>query len=256
MTPSWDCTEARLSLGVYVLGAIDPAERALVDAHLMTCQECRDELAGLAGLPALLARVNPDEISRICADDAVGSDAVGSSVPAAVAIGVRPGTDTEDRPPGELIGTVLDLAEARRRRGRWRLAAAAAAVVAISGGLAGGLSSISTTKVIKVPLSPGTSQWETVQAVSKISGASASVAYAHEQWGDAYAVLVDHIQVGTTCELWIVHPDGTRTLAGSWTTAPDEGKVWYSGSTAASDKAISSFQITSGHKVLLTAKPL
>jgi hypothetical protein len=254
MTPTWDCTEARLSLGVYVLGAIDPAERAVVDAHLQTCEECRDELAGLAGLPALLARVNPDEISRICADDAVGS-----SVPAAAMVSNGPvaiGDGAEDRPPGELIGTVLDLAEARRRRGRWRIAAWAAAVVVIAGGLAGGLSSISTTKVIKVPLSPGTSQWETVQAVSKISGASASVAYAHEQWGDAYAVLVDHIQVGTTCELWIVHPDGTRTLAGSWTTAPDEGKVWYSGSTAASDKAISSFQITSGHKVLLTAKPL
>jgi hypothetical protein len=243
MTPSWDCTEARLSLGVYVLGAIDPAERALVDAHLMTCEECRDEMAGLAGLPALLARVNPDEISRICADDTVGS-----SVPAAVAV--------EDRAPGELIGTVLDLAEARRRRGRWRIAASAAAVAAIAGGLFGGLSSITTTQTIKVPVASGTAQWETVQAVSKISGASASVAYSHEMWGDAFEVLVDHIPVGTTCQLWIVHPDGTRTLAGAWTTAPDEGKVWYGGSMAATDKAISSFQITSGGKVLLSARPV
>jgi hypothetical protein len=243
MTPMWDCTEARLSLGVYVLGAIDPAERAMVDAHLQTCQECRDELAGLAGLPALLARVNPDEISRICADDTVGS-----SVPAAVAV--------EDRAPGELVGTVLDLAEARRRRGRWRIAAAAAAVVVIAGGLFGGLSSITTTQTIKVPVSSGTAQWETVQAVSKITGASASVAYSHEMWGDAFEVLVDHIPVGTTCQLWIVHPDGTRTLAGAWTTARDEGKVWYGGSMAASDKAISSFQITSGSKVLLTARPV
>jgi hypothetical protein len=243
MTPTWDCTEARLSLGVYVLGAIDPAERAMVDAHLQTCQECRDELAGLAGLPALLARVNPDEISRICADDTVGS-----SVPAAVAV--------EDRAPGELVGTVLDLAEARRRRGRWRIAASAAAVAAIAGGLFGGLSSITTNPTIKVPVSSGTAQWETVQAVSKISGASASVAYSHEMWGDAFEVLVDHIPVGTTCQLWIVHPDGTRTLAGAWTTARDEGKVWYGGSMAASDKAISSFQITSGSKVLLTARPV
>jgi len=51
---SMDCQEARVSLGVYVLGAIDPAERALVDSHLATCRDCRDELAGLAGLPALL----------------------------------------------------------------------------------------------------------------------------------------------------------------------------------------------------------
>ena len=45
----WDCPEARPSLGVYVLGAINPVERGLVDAHLASCQECRDELAGLAG---------------------------------------------------------------------------------------------------------------------------------------------------------------------------------------------------------------
>ena len=72
MTQTWDCTEARYSLGVYVLGAIDPVERGLVDAHLETCQECRDELAGLAGLPALLARLSPDEVSRISVDDPVG----------------------------------------------------------------------------------------------------------------------------------------------------------------------------------------
>jgi putative zinc finger protein len=244
MTPTWDCTEARTSLGVYVLGAIDPAERALVDAHLTTCQECRDELAGLAGLPALLARVNPDEISRICPDDTVGN-----AIPAAV------GVVSEEAPPEELLGTVLDLAQARRRRGRWRFAAAAAAVAALAGGLFGGLSSMASTRTIVLPVQSGTSQWETVQTTSKITGASASVAYSHELWGDAFEVLVDHIPVGTTCELWVVHPDGTRTQVAAWTTAGDEGKVWYSGSMAASAKAISSFQITAGHKVLLTAEP-
>jgi anti-sigma-K factor RskA len=244
MTPTWDCTEARTSLGVYVLGAIDPAERALVDAHLTTCQECRDELAGLAGLPALLARVNPDEISRICSDDTVGN-----AIPAAV------GVVSEEAPPEELLGPVLDLAQARRRRGRWRVAAAAAAVAAVAGGLFGGLSSMSTGHTIVVPVSSGTAQWETVQTTSKITGASASVAYSHELWGDAFEVLVDHIPAGTTCELWVIHPDGTRTQVAAWTTAGDEGKVWYSGSMAASAKAISSFQITAGPKVLLTAQP-
>jgi Putative zinc-finger len=240
MTPTWDCTEARLSLGVYVLGAIDPVERALVDTHLVTCEECRDELAGLAGLPALLARVNPDEISRICPDDTVRP-----SVPVAV----------DERPPGELIGTVLDLAQARRRRSRWRFAAAAAAVVAIAGGLFGGLSNISATRVVQVPISPGTARWETAQTTSSISGASASVAYSHEQWGDEFAVLVDHIPVGTTCQLWVVHPDGKRTQVAAWTVAGDEGKVWYGGSMPSTAGGIDSFQITAGHKVLLTATP-
>ena len=236
MTPIWECTDARISLGVYVLGAIDPAERALVDAHLLTCQDCRDELAGLAGLPALLARVNQDEISRITSEDTVRAV-------------------TDDRPPGELIGTVLDLAAARRRRTRWRFAAAAAAVVAIAGGLFGGLSSITTTRTVAIPVSPGGTQWDTVETASALTGASASVAYSHELWGDAFEVLVDHIPVGTTCQLWVVHPNGTRTQAAAWTTASDEGHVWYSGSMPSTAEPISSFQITADKKVLLTARP-
>ena len=236
MTPTWDCTDARPSLGVYVLGAIDPAERALVDAHLVTCRECRDELAGLAGLPALLARVNPDEISRICADDTVR-------------------TPADDQPPEELIGTVLDLAQARRRRNRWRLAAAAAAVVVIAGGLFGGLRSISTTQKVPVPFGAGAGNWETVHTTSSVTGASASVMYSHQLWGDAFEVLVEHIPVGTTCQLWVVHPDGTRTQVAAWTTAKDEGKVWYGGSMPSTAEPIGSFQITADHQVLLTATP-
>jgi Putative zinc-finger len=245
MTPTWDCTEARLSLGVYVLGAIDPAERSLVDAHLQTCPECRDELAGLAGLPALLARVNPDEISRICPDDTVLSSAGRASVP----------VPADEPPPGELIGTVLDLAAARRRRTRWRFAAAAAAVVAVAGGLFGGLSSMASTRTIPVPLTSGPSPWDTVQATNNTTGATASVAYAHEQWGDAFEVLVDHIPVGTTCQLWVVHPDGTRTQVSGWTVDGDEGKVWYGGSLPSTAKAIAKFEITAGKRVLLTATP-
>jgi hypothetical protein len=235
MTQTWDCTEARPSLGVYVLGAIDPAERGLVDAHLATCRDCRDELAGLAGLPALLARVNPDEISRIGVGDAVG--AVGS-----------------DQPPEELVGTVLNLAEARRRRNRWRYLAAAAAVVAVAGGLFGGLqAATSTTHTVLVQAGAG--NWETVQGTSSVTKATTTVAYAKELWGDAFQVLVDNIPQGTTCALWVVHPDGTRTEVAAWTTAKDEGKVWYAGSMPSTDGPISSFQITSAGQVLVTATP-
>jgi len=226
-----------MSLGVYVLGAIDPAERSLVDAHLLTCRDCRDELAGLAGLPALLARVNPDEVSRICADDAVRSA-------------------VDEPAPPELLGTVLDLAEARRRRNRWRFLSAAAAVVVIAAGLFGGLRSIGgSTRVEKVPLVSGTAAWETVEGSSSVTGASASVAYSKELWGHAFEVLVDHIPIGTTCELYVVHPDGTRTEVAAWTTSHDEGHVWYAGSMASTAGAISNFEITAGSQVLVTVTP-
>jgi Putative zinc-finger len=44
-----------MSLGVYVLGAADSAERRRVEAHLPGCQECQTELRRLAPLPGLLA---------------------------------------------------------------------------------------------------------------------------------------------------------------------------------------------------------
>ncbi|MDQ2816367.1 MAG: hypothetical protein M3Z75_32125, partial [Actinomycetota bacterium] len=61
--------------------------------------------------------------------------------------------------------------------------------------------------------------------------------------------------VGTTCELWVVHPDGTRTEVAAWTVSHDEGRVWYPGSTPADSQGISTFQITAGNRVLLTATP-
>jgi Putative zinc-finger len=233
---AWDCAEGRLSLGVYVLGAIDPAERALADAHLAACRDCRDEVAGLAGLPALLARVNPDEAGRIGADDTV-SAAAGES------------------PAGELPGTVPLLAQARRRRDRWRYLAVAAAVAAVAGGLFGGLRAAGPTRTVVVPFSAGTGGWHTAQAESRATGAGATVAYAREMWGTAVQVLVDHIPVGTTCRLWAVHPDGTRTQAAAWTTAPDEGRVWYAGSTPSSAGPVSTFEITAGNRVLLAVTP-
>jgi predicted anti-sigma-YlaC factor YlaD len=241
MTETWDCTEAKVSLGVYVLGAIDPAERALVDAHLATCRDCRDELAGLAGLPALLSRVNPDEVSRICADDAVGA--------------IEP---EAQQPPEELLGTVLDLAAARKRRNRWRYLAAAAAVAAIAGGLFGGLkTATSTTNTVAEAVGgpPGVGSWETAQATSKVTGASATVSYAQGLWGNAFQVLVNRIPVGTTCQMWVVHPDGSRTQVASWTTAIDEGRVWYPGSMPRSAGPISKFEITAGSKVLVSVTP-
>ena len=47
MTDTMDCAQARISLGVYVLGALEPAERAAVDTHLATCEGCRAELADI-----------------------------------------------------------------------------------------------------------------------------------------------------------------------------------------------------------------
>ena len=53
---SGECADIRVQLGIYVFGAITPADRAPVVRHLATCPNCRDELVGLAALPGLLLR--------------------------------------------------------------------------------------------------------------------------------------------------------------------------------------------------------
>lgn len=53
------CHEAREWLSAYVDAALDPDERARVEAHLETCAECRHELAGLRQTVTLLRRVEP-----------------------------------------------------------------------------------------------------------------------------------------------------------------------------------------------------
>jgi len=82
-----------------------------------------------------------------------------------------------------------------------------------------------------------------------------AVAYAQQLWGDSFQVLVANIPAGTTCQMWVVHPDGTRTVVAAWTTASDEGKVWYAGSMPSSAGSIGTFQITAGSQVLLTVRP-
>jgi anti-sigma factor RsiW len=48
-------------VGCYVLGSLDPAERADLEEHLRECDMCRAELVSLEGLPGLLSLVSPQE---------------------------------------------------------------------------------------------------------------------------------------------------------------------------------------------------
>jgi hypothetical protein len=49
----------------YVLGALEPAERAAFEAHLQTCAECRARVAELRGPVAALAGVHADVLAEI-----------------------------------------------------------------------------------------------------------------------------------------------------------------------------------------------
>jgi len=57
--------------GSYVLGALSPAERLEFEEHLATCAECARAVRELAGLPGLLARVDPAVLEEPALDGPV-----------------------------------------------------------------------------------------------------------------------------------------------------------------------------------------
>src|SRR6185295_10124746 len=100
----------RLSLGAYVLGALDPMERARFEEHLESCRACREELVQMAGLPGLLSRVSledaldppsaaPSPVRRR-RFAAIGSVAAAAAVAAALFLALVTGgnSDSPNRP--------------------------------------------------------------------------------------------------------------------------------------------------------------
>jgi hypothetical protein len=54
--------------GAYVLGALAPAERLEFEEHLAQCPQCAQSVRELAGLPGLLARVDPAVLEQAPVD--------------------------------------------------------------------------------------------------------------------------------------------------------------------------------------------
>jgi predicted lipoprotein with Yx(FWY)xxD motif len=129
------CAGIRPLLGVYLTGAIAPADRAVVVRHLTACADCRAELAGLAALPALLRRPPVHAAAQALGEDDPAPDntapentTLDSTVPKypvpddAGAAGVAA--------PGRLVRRMM-----RRRRRRRRLLATAAFALAAGAGV-------------------------------------------------------------------------------------------------------------------------
>ncbi len=235
MSSAASCREIRHALGVYVLGAIEPADRAQVDEHLATCAECREELASLAGLPALLRRVPTAEAERLAVADQADS--------------ATDGTPRDDLLPSLLART----AQARRVR-RWRELAAAAAVVVLALGAGAAGASLLGSGPAAPPAAHGQAShtWHTVSAVNGRTGATLTVKYASVHWGTLMTAQVSGIPAGTVCQFQVTDAQGHHMVVGGW-RVEYQGLAWYPASTSLTDSNLQSFQVTAGGKVLASA---
>jgi hypothetical protein len=233
MSSAASCREIRHSLGVYVLGAIDPGDRAQVDEHLATCTDCREELASLAGLPALLRRVPTAEAERLAVADQADSA-------------------TDETPPDHLLPSLLARTTQARRVRRWRelAAAAAVAVLALGAGAAG--ASLLGSGPAAAPVAHGqpSHTWHTVSSVDGRTGATLTVKYASVHWGTIMTAQVSGIPAGTVCQFQVTDSQGHHIMVGGWRVEYQGRPAWYPASTSLTDTNLQSFQVTAGGKVL------
>lgn len=221
---TFTCADVRLELGIYLLGAIEPADRAIVERHLDACPGCREGLASLAGLPALLRRI-PDAESILAS---AGS-----------------GEDDARIPPAALLSRTVRI----RHRHRALASVAAAAMIA---GTATAVSLVNHGGAQTQTALPAGPAWQrTVQAASPATGVWARVRYASRPWGTQIEAQISGVRPGTRCQLWVTGPRGQRLQAGGWVIVAGQAGSWYPGSSPLPATSLSSFEITSVSKTLV-----
>jgi Putative zinc-finger len=217
------CAQLRLELGVYLLGAIEPGQRAVVDHHVVTCPACRAELSDLAGLPSLLRRVPADVIVRLLAQQAV---------PAV---------------PVPLPALARRMTAVRRRARMIAVAAALATGVAAAAGVQG--LHAAENRPARAAVVAGA---VTVQATNPVTGARAAVRYAARPWGTELEVNLTGVAPGTRCQLLVAGPAGQLVVAGGWYVTTSGPATWYPAAVPLTASRVHSFNIVSGGKTLVT----
>jgi hypothetical protein len=205
--------------GVYVLGALSPAQRQTYERHLSTCAECRAEVGDLAILPGLMGRL--DEAS-VTADEGIHAPA--TVLPA-------------------VIGQV------RRRRRNYRFAAIAGAVAAACVALIVGLTMPTpSARPVAGPTVKPSAQAVVMHQMTALNNPSIVSASIGLQAIDGGTRVVGTCKYegpsGTYSEpvrfvLYIVPKQGQPERIGSWSAEPGdsvpiEGMTWWPSSGIAS----------------------
>ena len=221
------CAPIRPELGVYVLDAIAPADRAVVSRHLASCSRCREEVAELAGLPALLRKVPVADAMQLS--------------------GERP--PDHSGPPEALVDGLVGRPGGIRRRRRWSLAAAAAVLAAVA--------AVGWALQVSQPPAPPhravVSRWAaSAEGHDAATGVSAAVRYTPQPWGTELEASVSDIRPGTPCQIWATTVSGQQAAAGGWTVTRSDPRAWYPASVPFPATRLAGFRITAHGHVLVT----
>jgi len=218
------CAQIRTELGVYLLGAIEPAGRSVVEGHLSACLSCRAELTGLAGLPSLLRRVPADVVQRLASDE--------------------PEQVTPEPP---LNAPLARIGAIRRRRNLLAAAAAVAAAIAAASAV-----QVLDDSTARPPAAVAPARTVTVQATNPQTGTWAAVRYTAQPWGTELEVSIAGVATGTRCQLLVTGPHGQVINAGGWDFEAGSKETWYPASVPIPATSLQRFTIVSDGQTVVT----
>lgn len=180
----------------YVLGSLSAVDRREFEAHMADCAACREVVAELSGMPALLSQLDRNEVA------AINESGQTSGVP---------------QMSPELLPSLLAMVCWRRRRTRliaWTASAAAAVVLAICMlvGVAGRFPPPQAT----VPALPMAQVGTTLLA--------STVSLSSQQWGTYIALkfvcMAPVYAHHDTVAMVVVGRDGSQTRLATWVAVP------------------------------------
>jgi hypothetical protein len=198
----------------YVLGALSPADRREFEDHLKDCQECRESVQRLAGMPGLLALTTVDDIEE-----------------------TGPGV------PDTILPALIRRARSVRRRRRLAVGGLLAASIAVLIALVGSVISesletypeaASAPSGTSAPATPGGANGGTEPNATVTTTApavdepmtpllpgpmSASVELADKRWGTAITVVCQYeqeVDPAIAYDITVIDTDGGSASAGTW----------------------------------------
>ncbi len=177
------CREWRESLGAHALGQLPAEERAVLEAHLEGCPECRAELESLAGAARLLPLADPDRFGA-----------------------------TAPQPPsalGDRIAATIRSERRSVRRRRLRLSLAA-----------GGVTAAVAATVLAIFVLPtggsGPGPEQHVAFASLPNDLKIDATLEPHAFGTEIHMYVKGAPSGTLCRVFLRGPNGDRMSAGSF----------------------------------------
>lgn len=212
----------------YVLGALEPAERADFERHLAGCADCRRRVAEVAPLPALLAGLSEHDLAGLSEHD-LSEHGLSEHDLAERDLGDDPAAPDE-AVPDTLLPRLLAAARAERHRRRRVTTALAGLAAACVAALA------ITVAVVARPADGGPAP----QAMAAVTASPvhATATLRQRAWGTEIDLLCRYDGAGTGYPYRLVVRDrsGRSEVLGTWTLGPGREVRYRSGTALARDE--------------------